>query len=361
MSNYSVRKKNFLYCMFIANVYCFLLLRKKLTIIMRNRRQIIIALELFNKDYDICPKLAKWKFEAKKILNENKKDGCSKGLLPPLMSLSLSKEENDELQPFLDVFDEEDGDGLMPYIPQLFDNCPGFEDLSLNSLPPLDLDLINGETYAWRNLAEKAKLYGYEFEGEPYKLFQIKEAEVQTVNVEEAEVPVDPEEKEDVLEKLQDRNNTEETLEIEVLNDVYYEDENVNVNKEQIPHEKTRYLLPHQYKAGVDKYVLRYENPSSAAEDPVFDADIFLDADPLHDSELNEIVVVANEEIDADNELEEYDVSNSEELIVSNSQESTTSNFQEATASTSNELNVSNFKELNVSIAGTAEVELEQG
>ena len=41
-------------------VYCFLVLRKKLIIIMRNRRQIIIALELFNKDYDICPKLAKW-------------------------------------------------------------------------------------------------------------------------------------------------------------------------------------------------------------------------------------------------------------------------------------------------------------
>ena len=243
----------------------------------------------------------------------------------------------------------------MPYIPQLFNNCPGFEDLSLSKLPPLDLDLINGETYAWRNLAEKAKLYGYEFEGEPYKLFQIKEAEVQTVNAEEAEVSADPKEKEDALEKLQD---TEEKVEIEVLDHDYYED-GINV-------EKTRYLLPRQYNAGADKYVLRYENLSSAAEDPVFDADIFLDADPLYDSELNEIVVndrtAANEEIDADNKLEEYDdVSNSEELIVSNSQELTTSNFQEATASTSNELNIPNSEELNVSIAGTAEAELEQG
>ena len=162
------------------------------------------------------------------------------------------------------------------------------------------------------------------------------------------------------MEKLQD---AEEKVEIEVLDHDYYED------GDGIIVEKTRYMLPHQYNAGVNKYVLMYENPLplSTAENSVFDADadIFLNADSSYACELNEIVAndrtVANEEIAADNELEEYDVSNSEELIVSNSQELNTSNFQEATASTSNELNISNSKELNVSIAGTEEAELEQG
>ena len=73
-------------------------------------------------------------------------------------------------------------------------------------------------------MAEKAKSYRYEFEGEPYKLFQIKKVEVQTVNAEEAEFPtLDPEDM-DALGKLQTQNNTEEALEIEVLDDVYYED-----------------------------------------------------------------------------------------------------------------------------------------
>ena len=197
---------------------------------MRNRRQIIVALELFNKDYDICPKLSKWKFEAKKIFNE--KDECLIGSLPPLLSLSNEPEELQpfvELQPFLDILDEEDG--LLPYLPQLFDDWAGFEDLSLNNMPFLDLDLINGETYAWSNLAEKARSCGYEFEGEPYKLFQtvnVEEAEVQSVNAEEAEFPVmDPEDM-DALGKLQALNNADEVLEIEVLD----EDENVNVYKE---------------------------------------------------------------------------------------------------------------------------------
>ena len=208
-------------------------------------------------------------------------------------------------------------------------------------------------------MAEKAKSYRYEFEGEPYKLFQnVEEVEVQAVNDEEAEFPVlDPEDM-DVLENLQTLNNTEEALEIEVLNDVYYEDENVNVNKEQIPHEKTRYLLPRQYKAGVDKYVLRYENPPSTAEDSVFDIpdanDLFLDADPLYFSELNE----KNEEIAANYELEEHDTLNSGKLSASNSQELTASNFQELTASNSDDLIASNSKELNVSNDGA---ELEQG
>ena len=106
---------------------------------MRNRRKIIIALELFNKDYDICPKLSKWKYEAKKILNE--KDEYTIRSLPPLLSLSNESEDNEELQPFLDIIDEEDG--LLPYLPQLFDDWTGFEDLSLNYMPPSDLDLIN--------------------------------------------------------------------------------------------------------------------------------------------------------------------------------------------------------------------------
>ena len=258
---------------------------------MRNRRQIIVALELFNKDYDICPKLSKWKFEAKKIFNE--KDECLIGSLPPLLSLSNEPEELQpfvELQPFLDILDEEDG--LLPYLPQLFDDWAGFEDLSLNNMPFLDLDLINGETYAWSNLAEKARSYGYEFEGEPYKLFQtlnVEEAEVQSVNAEEAEFPVmDPEDM-DALGKLQALNNVEEVLEIEVLD----EGENVNMYKEQICLEKTNYMLPPQYTASVDKYVLRYENAPSTAEDsvsdiPDADVDIFLDADSSYFSKLNE-------------------------------------------------------------------------
>ena len=66
---------------------------------MRNRRQIIIAFELFNKNYDACNKLSKWKFEAKKIFNEN--DECLIGSLPPLLSLSNDPDGNDEIEPFL--------------------------------------------------------------------------------------------------------------------------------------------------------------------------------------------------------------------------------------------------------------------
>ena len=58
-----------------------------------------------------------------------------------------------------------------------------------------------------------------------------------------------------------------------------------------------------------------------------------------------------NEEIDANNELEKHNVSNSEELIASTS--------QELTASNSDELIASNSKELNVSNNGIAEAELE--
>ena len=320
---------------------------------MRNRRQIIIALELFNKNYDVCNKLSKWKFEAKKIFNEN--DECLIGSLPPLLSLSNDPDGNDEIEPFLDIIDEENGNGLIPYIPSLFDDWAGFEDLSLISTPPMDLDLINGETYAWSNLAERAKSYGYEFKGEPYKLFQTANVEeVQAVNDEEAEFPVlDPEDM-DVLEKYQDQ----EVIEIEVLG----ADENINVNKEQIPQEKTRYMLPHQYTAGVDNYVLVYEDPlpSSTAENSVFDADadIFLDADSSYLSGLVEIV--ANARIVANDELEEYDITNSEELITSNSQELTASNSVELTASTSKELNVSNAG-IAEADAEIAEAELEQG
>ena len=324
---------------------------------MRNRRQIIIALQLFDKNYDICPKLAEWKFQMKKIFNEN--DECLIGSLPPLLSLADAPDGNDEIEPFLDITDEKDGDGLIPYIPSLFDDWTGFEDLSLNNMSPMDLDLINGETYAWKNLAERAKSYGYEFEGEPYKLFQIKEAEVQVANDEEAEFPVlDPEDM-DVLEKYQDQ----EVIEIEVLG----ADENVNMNKEQILLEKTNYMLPPHYPGISADYILHYENPSSTAEDSVLDADvdIFLHADSSYVSELDEIVandrIVANKEIVTNDELEEYDVSNSEELIASNSQELTTSNSQETSASNSNELNASNSKESNVSNDGTAETELEQG
>ena len=60
-----------------------------------------------------------------------------------------------------------------------------------------------------------------------------------------------------------------------------------------------------------------------------------------------------NEEIDANNGLEEHEVLNSEDLIASSS--------QELTASNSNELIASNSKESNVSNAEIAETELEQG
>ena len=93
-----------------------------------------------------------------------------------------------------------------------------------------------------------------------------------------------------------------------------FEDENVHVYKEQIPREKTNYMLPLQYADKADKYLLRYENARSTAEDSVFDihdADLSLDADPSYFSELNE----KNEEIAANDDLEEHDVSNSEELI----------------------------------------------
>ena len=110
---------------------------------------------------------------------------------------------------------------------------------------------------------------------------------------------------------------------------VFFEDENVHVYKEQIPREKTNYMLPLQYANNADKYVLRYENVQqritaedtaedtctpSTAEDSVFDihdADLSLDADPSYFSELNE----KNEEIAANDDLEEHDVSNFEELI----------------------------------------------
>ena len=291
----------------------------------------------------------------KKIFNEN--DECLIGSLPPLLSLSKDSNGDDEIQPFLDIIDEEDGvgDGLIPYIPSLFDNWIGFEDLSLSDTPPLDLDLINGETYAWSNLADRAKTYGYEFKGEPYKLFQaanVEETEVQAVNDEEAEFPVLHPEDMDALEELQDRNNAEEVLEIQVLD----ADENVKVLKKQTLREKTDYMFPPQYPGVAADYILRYENPASTAEDSVFDipdanADLFFDADanPLYFSELNK----KNEEIDANNEMEEHEVSNSEELIASTS--------QELTASNSNELIASNSKESNVSNDEIAETELEQG
>ena len=85
-----------------------------------------------------------------------------------------------------------------------------------------------------------------------------------------------------------------------------FEDENVHVYKEQIPREKTNYMLPLQYADNADNYVLRYENAPSTAEDSVFDihdADLSLDADPSYFSELNE----KNEEIAANDDLEEHE------------------------------------------------------
>ena len=85
----------------------------------------------------------------------------------------------------------------------------------------------------------------------------------------------------DALGELQAQNNVEEMLEIEVLD----ADENINVYKEQIPYEKTNYMLPQRYAANVEKYVLSYENAPSTAEDSVFDiqdADFSFDADANH-------------------------------------------------------------------------------
>ena len=74
----------------------------------------------------------------------------------------------------------------------------------------------------------------------------------------------------------------------------------------------------------MDKYVLRYENTVFDIHDHDQDSDFSFDADadPSYYSELNE----KNEEIAANDDLEEHDVSNSEKLIASNSKELTASN-----------------------------------
>ena len=156
-------------------------------------------------------------------------------------------EENKEIQPFLDILDEENCDGLLPFLPQLFDDWAGFDDLSLNNLPPSDLDLINGEMYAWSNLCEKARSYGYESKESIINCFKLQMSKNRSSSCKwgKTEFPILNPEDMDALGKVQARNNVEEILEIEVFDGDYFENDNVNVYKEQIPHEKTNYILPH--------------------------------------------------------------------------------------------------------------------